>query len=139
TGVQTCALPVFSRSAVATFRFYDAVNDVTITTLGAGVQMMVMNLGTWNSLSPEDQALIDSLTGERLALAGGRQYDVAYQEGLDTIEKYGIQVHYLSDEEMERWRVLTEPVAMEPWLAANADKGGQELYELMLELAAEVQ
>lgn len=122
-------------SAVATFHFYDTVKHVTITNHGAGVQIMVMNLDTWNSLSPEDQALIDSLTGERLSLAGGRQYDVAYQTGLDTIEQYGIEVHYLSEEDMERWRVLTEPVAMEPWLQANADRGGRELYELMLELA----
>lgn len=124
-------------SAVATFHFYDVVQHVTITNHGGGAQVVVMNLDTWNSLAPEDQELIASLTGERLSLAGGRQYDRAYQEGMNIIDEHGLQVHYLSEEDMEKWRTVTEPLAIGDWLEAHAHRGARELYDLMLELAGQ--
>lgn len=125
-------------SAVASYHLYDVVKHVTITNHGAGAQMLIMNMDTWNSLSPEDQTLIDELAGERLSLMGARQYDKDYQTGLDAINQHGVQIHYLPPEELEEWRLLTEPLALKGWLEANADKGARELYDLMLELASQL-
>lgn len=76
---------------------------------------IVMNKAKWDSLSPENQAAIDSVTGEALARMAGQMWDKADAAGLAAMDG-GIAVSEASAEQVEAWSAKLAPV-MEAKLA----------------------
>jgi TRAP-type C4-dicarboxylate transport system substrate-binding protein len=59
---------------------------------------MIMNEDTWNSLSPEDQQAISSVSGASLAERAGKAWDAADASGREAMKAAGIALTTASDE-----------------------------------------
>ena len=70
---------------------------------------IVMNKAKWESLTPEQQEQIDSVTGEALARMAGQMWDNADAAGLAAMEGE-IAVTTATDAQMEAWKAALQPV-----------------------------
>lgn len=70
---------------------------------------MFMNKETWDSLEPEQQALIDELS-PRWAAKHGTAWDSAAQRGIDFHKELGNEFIQIDAEEGRRWGAAVEPV-----------------------------
>ena len=80
---------------------------------------LVMNIDAWNSLSGDQRAAIDELSGLELSHAAATFYDNAdAADALRNVES-GITTARLDDVELDRWREASRSV-VEDWIAVNA-------------------
>lgn len=70
---------------------------------------IVMNKAKWESLSPEEQAQIDSVTGEALARMAGQMWDTADAAGKAAMEGK-VNVKPATDAQMATWSAALQPV-----------------------------
>lgn len=128
---------VTNASAIAGFKLDEVANQYYHVTGGIvqTVTMVAMNLDTWNSISPEDQAAIDAIAGEAIARTAGVENRVAEETALATLAESGIEPTYLSDEMLAEMQELTAPIT-EDWIA-RAKEAGLEDPQAMLDAYAE--
>lgn len=99
---------------------------------------IVMNKAKWDSLSAEEQAAIDSVTGEALARMAGQMWDNADAAGLAAMDGK-TTVTPATDAQMSAWKDALQPV-IDSKIAEVSEAGidGAAAYEmLMSEIAAE--
>jgi len=98
---------------------------------------ITMNLDTWNSLDPADQAAIEAVNEDFFAKAAMGLWDMQNEAALKyAVDEKGMEVIQLSDEEQAAWISLVEPIQAE--YAANMDKAGlngQEILDTVKQLA----
>ena len=125
-----------AHSAATSYRLDEICDYVTMANLYVGPFALVMNKDSWAKLSPEDQQLLDSLTGERLAIKGGQLYDEENKKATELMQDVGAEVIELPDAELERWNE-TVAVVVERWIDDREAQGlpAQELYDQMMEIA----
>ncbi|SFE27406.1 TRAP transporter substrate-binding protein [Roseivivax sediminis] len=70
---------------------------------------MVMNQAKWESLSEEDQAAIDEVSGEALARMAGQAWDNADEAGLEAMEG-SVEFHDATEEERAQIEAWSEPL-----------------------------
>ncbi|MBN9889358.1 TRAP transporter substrate-binding protein [Salipiger abyssi] len=99
---------------------------------------IAMNKAKFESLTPEQQAQIDSVTGEALARMAGKMWDDVDAKGLAAMEGE-IAVTPATEEQMAAWKETLAPI-IEAKIAEVSERGvdGQAAYEMLLkEIAAE--
>ena len=127
-------------STIESYRLHEVIKNMT-----AGLEMFVspqvvfMNQAKWESLSTEDQELLASLTGERMAIKGGDIYDSGNLKGYDLSVNGGVEIYEVSADVKEQWRSKTAPL-VEDWISSVKSKGlpGQDLYNQMLSILNDV-
>ncbi len=70
---------------------------------------IVMNKAKWESLSPEDQAAIDSVSGEALARLAGQAWDKVDAEGRAAMEGK-VTIHDATPEQVAEITTMVQPV-----------------------------
>jgi TRAP-type transport system periplasmic protein len=102
-----------------------------------GAFVLVMNRGSWNRLSPEQQEVMTALTGREFSL----RIASAHQALADAVNREywpeaGVETITLSDEEFARWRRAVQPV-FDRWIAEREASGvpGRRMADLMFERA----
>jgi TRAP-type C4-dicarboxylate transport system substrate-binding protein len=123
-------------STIESYRLHEVIKNMTSgLEMFVSPQVMCMNLEKWESLSPEDQELLASLTGERIALKGGEIYDSGNMKGYGLSVDGGVAIYEASPEVKEQWESKTAPLA-EEWIASVIGKGlpAQDLYNQMLSI-----
>lgn len=70
---------------------------------------IVMNKAKWESLTPEQQAAIDGVTGEALARMAGKMWDTVDAAGLEAMAGK-IEVAEASEEQVTAWKEMLAPV-----------------------------
>lgn len=122
-------------SVITNFQLGDVMNYITKGDFYTSSLMVVINENTWNQITPEDQAVIEDLMGEEMALLAGETYDKDGDEGWAAAEEAGIDIYELSDEELEEWEKPLQSVADE-WVEEMEGQGlpGKDLYEAAKEL-----
>ncbi|OED42215.1 ABC transporter substrate-binding protein [Chromatiales bacterium (ex Bugula neritina AB1)] len=98
---------------------------------------MVMNEGKFNSLSDEDKAAIDSVSGEVFSRMAGRAFQAADNEGLEKFHANGGQITDASPEmvaQIQGWVTDIEANWAKKVAKLGLD-GGQILYEMKTEIA----
>ena len=99
---------------------------------------IVMNKAKFESLTPEQQAAIDSVTGEALARKAGQMWDRVDAAGLAAMEGE-ITVTPATEEQMAAWSESLQPI-IDAEIAEVSETGvdGQAAYDMMLaEIAAQ--
>lgn len=99
---------------------------------------LVMNEDTWNSLSPEDQAAIDSVSGEALAVLAGQAWDAADAAGLEAMQATGLSLVEADAALLAEMQTLLAPIEAD-WIEAAAGRGvdgAAALEALRAEIAA---
>ena len=126
---------VIPMSAIYDFNLQDVAKYVTLVDAYVCTFFMVMNLNSWNKISPQDQKAIESLIGKSMMEKAAKAYDEGAKLGFDVCKKAGLEIYTLPSEELARWKEAVKPVK-EKWLASMKDKGlpGQEVYEEAVKL-----
>lgn len=127
-------------AAVATYKFYEVLKYWTDVGTVASPQMTIMNLKTWNSLPPDIQQAIMSVSGfygAELAGDGGWGFDIK-EELLAAAEKAGkpMEKVALDPGEFEKWRETAGKPLWDKWLGEMKAKGldGQKVIDATLKL-----
>ena len=99
---------ILSLASAPGYKLEEIVKYVNRVNFSSTPIAVVMNQGTWNSLSEEDQAII-SEASQNAAVNTGDAYDDADEQGLETLTSNGAEVVNFSDEDVAKLRKVTEP------------------------------
>jgi TRAP-type C4-dicarboxylate transport system substrate-binding protein len=83
---------------------------------------LVINPDTWASLSEEDRAAIEEVSGERLSRLFGYMMDVVDERGIEFAEQQGNTFIDLPEEEMERFQQMAADLPGQ-WETAASERG----------------
>jgi TRAP-type C4-dicarboxylate transport system substrate-binding protein len=103
------------------FRIAEKFKYATIFPMGCSVNFLIMNMNSWNKLSPDQQKVIDD------SLADARQSAIdAWAESEKEAQAYslekGIEFIELSPDEFAKWNTAIQPVYDK--MAADMEKAG---------------
>ncbi|HXV82477.1 MAG TPA: TRAP transporter substrate-binding protein [Candidatus Binatia bacterium] len=123
---------VIGLSAIKGFRLDQVVKHATLANSYVAAMIVAMNQQSYKKLSTEDRALLDSLTGKRMAMLGAKNYDNEADDGLQALKKAKASIYQLSPSEMEKWKQATASVSKE-WIKEMDSKGlpGKQVYDKM--------
>ena len=96
---------------------------------------LVMNLDTWNDLSPDQQAAIDDVSLRTVSAAAAGFHDRASITGSQQNVEAGIVKIRLDDDQLDERKQATRSV-VDGWVGSNPGFDARAMYERMLELAA---
>ncbi|MGH8945988.1 MAG: TRAP transporter substrate-binding protein [Acidimicrobiia bacterium] len=124
-------------SALQSFNLFPEVAFVTRCFCYTATQYLVINLDTWNSLTPDTQAIMESL-GREYSLTAGDVYDAAYVSITDVAIEEGIEFVELTDDELAPWHEVGAQV-VEEWIAEREAEGvpAQDMFDRMQEIKAQ--
>lgn len=124
------------KAAIPRYGLTDLLESGTECGCYVAASFLVMNIDRWNSLSEDQRAAIDEVSGLELSHAAATFYDNADAAAAPGNVEAGIAMARLGDTELDRWREAARSV-VEDWIAVNAaDFDARAMYERMLELAA---
>ena len=96
---------------------------------------LVMNLDTWGSLSEEQQAAVEELSGEKLSQSAAKYYDEGNAAAARENAAAGIIEVQLDDAQLDQWREATRGV-VDDWINDNSSAfDSAAIYQRGLELA----
>ncbi|MEJ8570598.1 TRAP transporter substrate-binding protein [Microbaculum marinum] len=132
----------FPAESVTAFKVDEVLTQGLIVPGGlyTASMFLVMNQAKWDSLSAEDQAAIESVSGEALAKLAGKVWDEADDKAFEKIEAAGkITLVTPDDAEMTAIKAALKPYE-EKVLADITAKGvnGQEAYDALVAEIAKV-
>jgi len=114
----------------------DVVESGTACSCYVVAGFLVMNLDTWDSLSEEQQAAVEELSGEKLSQAAARYYDEGSAAAAEVNAAAGIINVQLDDAQLDQWRAATSGV-VDNWINDNSGAfDSTAMYQRMLELAS---
>lgn len=136
TGVIDAVM--IANSGVSSFNLDEVADHATLGGFYVATFFLTLNEGTYEQMTPEQQAVIDETSGRELSLEAATAYDEIYEDLTAEYEELGVEVNELDEDALEEWRELTEE-APEAWIEQAEGEGlpGAEMYERMLELAEE--
>jgi TRAP-type C4-dicarboxylate transport system substrate-binding protein len=126
---------VIGLSAINGFRLDQLVKHATLANSYVAAMVVAMNQQSYKKLSTEDRALLDSLTGKRMAMLGAKNYDDEADDGLAALKKAKASIYQLTPAEMEKWKKATTQVS-EEWIKEMESKGrpGKQVHDKMMSL-----
>lgn len=124
-------------SALTSFNLYDQLNYGITCNCYVAAQYFVMNLDSWDSLSPAQQAAIDSIGARETSRWGAEVYDREFAAADQRATTEGIERFVLSSDPTEeaRWFEAGQRVVDE-WIAAReaANVPGQAMWDRLLQI-----
>lgn len=125
-------------SAIYDFGLHEVVKYATVSNFYVPSFAMVMNINSFNRLSPEDQKVLDEMMGEKMGLKAATVYDKAAQLGIDVLKKKGATIYTLTKDEQERWKKAVRDVYSK-WVSDMEKKNlpGKKVLEEAQKLATE--
>jgi TRAP-type C4-dicarboxylate transport system substrate-binding protein len=92
---------------------------------------VAMNKNKWNSISPEDQAIIEEINTE-WAVKHGEAWDSSDKEGMDYLLKKGGKVITIKEEENQNWSEAVAPV-IDDYIAqlSKLNVDGEEVFNFI--------
>ena len=122
-------------SAIKGYRLEQLVKHATLAKFYVASMIVAMNQQSYKKLSSEDRALVDSLTGRRMAMLGAKNYDDEADDGLDALKRVKANIYPLTPGETEKWKQATSQMTKE-WIKEMESKGlpGKQVHDKMLSL-----
>lgn len=123
-------------SGLGSFGLFSELAYGVICDCYVGAQYMVMNLDTWNTLTPATQQVMLDL-GREYSLVGGEVYDGLYDVVLQQALDEGIEIYELPEEELDRWHEVGQTV-IDAWIAEREAAGipAQEMFDRLQDIKA---
>lgn len=118
-------------NAVDLMRYFNLVPGGFANSMTA----VVMNADVWNSIPPEDQKLIESVSGASVATLIARAYAEQNGKAFDAMKAADYVIEPLAPEAIEAFRVLSKPVD-EVWIEDAKAKGVEDPAKILEELRA---
>ena len=124
-------------SGLESFQLYPELAYGTKCDCYVAAQYLVMNLDTWNSLTPDTQQVMLDL-GREHSMIAAEVYDDAYVAISQKAVDEGIEIYELPADELANWQEIGQQVT-DAWIAEREGEGvpAQEMYDRMQEIKAE--
>lgn len=112
-------------SALHAMRFYEVQEYLSLIPVVANIAVLVMSESTWESLSPEEQALVEELAADTVA-KNNSDYAKLDAAALETMKDAGIEVNRVED--LSSFIEATKPVReqyvseLDPWVQDLMDQ-----------------
>ena len=110
-------------AGILMYRLHEVAKYLTIANVSSITTFAVMNINTWNSLSPDVQKTIDNLSG--IDVYNRKWMKIHYEEeesAQKTLQQKGVEFIQLQPAEGERWRKLAGP-SYDKWTETVESKG----------------
>lgn len=123
-------------SGLESFGLYPELAFGTKCDCYVAAQYLVVNLDSWNQLTPDAQQVMLDLGREHSMLAA-EVYDAAYVAISEKAVTEGIEIYELPEDELANWQTVGQQVT-DDWIAAREAEGvpAQEMYDRMQEIKA---
>ena len=125
-----------SLGGLSNFKMEEVTKYITEANWYAGAFFCLMNLDKWNSLPPDIQKAIDTVSSKAGSDIWARDQDLD-QDRLRKmyVDKYGIELINLSVEESARWRQAAKPIH-DKWASDIEAKGlpGKKVFDEFIQL-----
>ncbi|QBI21005.1 TRAP transporter substrate-binding protein [Egibacter rhizosphaerae] len=128
---------MIANSGLNSFDLWPTLEYATVGSFYVGAQYAVMNQGTWEELSAEQQQVIEETSGRELSLTGARAYDEIYEDVQASFEEEGLEVTELEGDELDEWIEATDEVPDEWMQDQDPDVPAEEMYERLLEISGQ--
>lgn len=132
---------MFNSDSVYSFNLQDGLNYAYRVPGGLyrDVHYVIMNEAKFDSLSEEDQAAIESVSGEALARLAGEAWDRVEREAWERMETSDYTINEASQEDVDRLLEVAEPLK-EAWIERMAaqDMDGEAILETFAGHVADV-
>lgn len=124
-------------SGLESFQLYPELAYGTKCDCYVAAQYLVINLDTWNSLTPDAQQVLVDLGREYSAVAA-EVYDQAYATVFQKAIDEGIEIYELPPDELANWQAIGQQVTDE-WIAEREATGvpAQQMFDDMQEIKAQ--
>lgn len=125
-------------AAINDFNLTDIVDYVAIGNFNTSLFYVMMNEGSWNKISPEDQEAIQELMGLPMSEVSGEKFDEQALQAREDAEALGAEFYEVSEDELNKFKEASEGIAKK-WIEDMEAKGipGQEIYDRTIELIEE--
>ena len=128
---------MIANSGLTSYDLYGVLRSGVQCNCYVSASFLAMNQDLWDSLSVSQQRAIERVSGRDVSLAAARAYDNASNAVAERYPKEGINKIVLDDVQLATWRDATQSV-VDNWVGRHAaDFPAREMYDRMLELAAE--
>lgn len=128
---------VFPWEALESFKVDEVTRYHTVADLWAGQFYVIMNQKKWNSLPPDLQKIIDSISGPWGATFASKALEKYDQHAIDTVKALGNhEIVSLSPDERKRWQNRVRPV-IDAWISEKEAKHlpGRRIVDEVLKLS----
>lgn len=113
--------------AINSFKLYEQLTDYLDAHVQVSPYFLVMNQAKWDSLTPEQQEVINSCSGANALEIAGSSWDDVQTAVQEKIEEQGNNIYTLDEAEMKKLQDTAQEVKDE-WIAA-AGENGQAVYD----------
>jgi TRAP-type C4-dicarboxylate transport system substrate-binding protein len=122
---------------VKSFRLDKFVKVSRRTPIAMASLSMIMNQKVWDALSPQDQAAIDKLSGERLARAFGKGFDSVDAESIALLKAAGVEPTPLPEATVQAMKARVQPLEA-AWINAAKGRGLDNAADVLTEYRNEI-
>lgn len=98
---------------------------------------MIMNQKVWDSISPQDQAAIEKVSGERLSRAFGKGFDEVDAESIALLKSAGVEPAPLAPAVIQDMKAKAQPLEA-AWIDAAKKRGLSNAAEVLVEYHNEI-
>jgi TRAP-type C4-dicarboxylate transport system substrate-binding protein len=124
---------VIADTGIQSFALHEVVNYATLMSFYVSSQFLVMNQGTWDSLSEAQQQAIDAAAGREMSLVGARAYDEEREAVVQRYDEWEMEVFEVED--LGPWEDAAQTV-VDDWISTQEEAGrpGQAMYDRLQEI-----
>jgi TRAP-type transport system periplasmic protein len=126
---------LIGHSGVPTFGLDEVLGHVTRGNFFVGGMFLVMNPATWETLSPDQQAVFEETAFRNLSVALAEDMDEVGGQAVSQFEEWGFDIHELSEADLDEWRDATAEVPQQ-WIDSMDDpETAQQMYDMVQDRA----
>lgn len=119
-------------SAILSFRLHEPANYITTWFPGSGTPMaLLMNRDTYEGLSEEARAAVDTVIASDLSELGGQLYDAAGVRALNVAAEAGVEIIDLTDDARAEIQAVIDDIMVEVSRQPVGDRTVQDVINLM--------
>lgn len=122
---------------VKSFRLDKFVKVSKRTPIALASLSMIMSQKVWDSISAQDQAAIDKLSGERLARALGKGFDAVDGEAIALLKAVGVEPTPLPETVVQAMKAKAQPLEA-TWIESAKARGLSNAAEVLTEYRNEI-
>lgn len=121
-------------AGITSYKWYPTFKYMLMPPISWSASVYWMNLDSWKKLSKGNQKILEEAFHE-VDLHGQQWIKKVQASSVEELKKMGMEVNYLSPEELARWRAKYEPVLQQAYFT-NAGENGKELWNMLMKYLA---
>jgi TRAP-type C4-dicarboxylate transport system substrate-binding protein len=117
-------------AGITSYKWYPTLKYMLMPPIAWGASVYFMNLDNWNRLSSRQQTCLKEAFHE-VDLNGQQWIKKVQTSSVEELKRMGMEVSYLSPEELLRWQAKYEPALKQTYFT-NAGENGKELWNMLM-------